>query len=355
MKQHYLYLLLVLFFTSFSFAQLTPPPEQQAYYSDVDFSQTGLTLRDDLSVNLISKHTNILDYAWDATQATDLNPGSSTNVLLIYGWENGSDMDCTNDLLRGVNLNGGANCEWNREHVYPRSLGTPAFTNAGPGADGHHIRSSDVQRNGNRANRLFVSGSGNSGPVGADWYPGDEWKGDVARIIMYMYLRYGTQCLPSSVGVGSSAGTPDEMIDLFLQWNADDPVSEYEDFRNTYHANTSNTYAQGNRNPFIDNPYIATVIWGGPPAPNRWDLLSTESVDLKSIAMYPNPVQSDVFYINTPTSLEVKIYDLLGKLIAAEHIDSSNDDIQIDHLKSGVYLIRMSSDSGTITKKLIRQ
>ncbi|MBT8272964.1 MAG: endonuclease [Bacteroidia bacterium] len=352
----HIYLLISLFFTSLAFAQLTPPPELQAYYSDVDFSQTGITLKNDLSVNIISNHTNILAYAWDATQATDLNPGGSSNVLLIYGWENGTDMDCTNDLLRDVNSNGGSNCQWNREHVYPKSLGTPAFTNSGPGADGHHIRSSDVQRNGNRANRLYATGSGiASGPVGSDWYPGDEWRGDVARVIMYMYLRYGTQCLPSNVGVGSSAGTPDEMIDLFLQWNADDPVSEYEDFRNTYHANTSNSFAQGNRNPFIDNPYIATVIWGGPMADNRWDTLSIESNDLDFINIYPNPVRSEVFYVNTTKALEVKIYDLLGKLIKSDVVSPADDDIEIADLKSGIYLVRMRSNKQTITKKLIRQ
>jgi endonuclease I len=29
--------------------------------------------------------------------------------------------------------------------------------------------------------------------------------------------------------------------------------------------------AQGNRNPFIDNPYLATLIWGGNPAENKWN------------------------------------------------------------------------------------
>ncbi|WAC03193.1 fibronectin type III domain-containing protein [Lacinutrix neustonica] len=43
-----------------------------------------------------------------------------------------------------------------------------------------------------------------------------------------------------------------------------------EDNRNAYHADDTNTYGQGNRNPFIDNPYLATAIWGGTPAQNRW-------------------------------------------------------------------------------------
>ena len=80
---------------------------------------------------------------------------------------------------------------------------------------------------------------------------------------MYMYMRYGAVCLPTAVGVGSKEFTEDDMIDLFLQWNVEDPVSDIEIARNEYHENTSNYAAQGNRNPFIDNPYLATRIWGG--------------------------------------------------------------------------------------------
>jgi chitodextrinase len=71
--------------------------------------------------------------------------------------------------------------------------------------------------------------------------------------------------------VGSKEFTEDDMIDLFLQWNVEDPVSDIEVARNEYHENTSNYAAQGNRNPFIDNPYLATRIWGGNSAEDRWN------------------------------------------------------------------------------------
>jgi len=80
-----------------------------------------------------------------------------------------------------------------------------------------------------------------------------------------MYLRYGDQTLPTNVGLGDASGTFDDMIDLFLSWNVQDPVSAFELQRNTYH-DSNETYAQGNRNPFVDNPYFATQIWGGPLA-----------------------------------------------------------------------------------------
>ena len=92
----------------------------------------------------------------------------------------------------------------------------------------------------------------------------------MARIVMYMYLRYGTQCKPSFTAIGRRNTRDQNMINLLLEWNQEDPVSSIEDNRNKYHANTSNRYAQGNRNPFIDNPYLATIIWGGPTATNRW-------------------------------------------------------------------------------------
>jgi len=55
-------------------------------------------------------------------------------------------------------------------------------------------------------------------------------------------------------------------LDLFLEWNAEDPVSNFEIQRNEVISD-----AQGNRNPFIDNPHLATNIWGGDEAENRWD------------------------------------------------------------------------------------
>ena len=89
---------------------------------------------------------------------------------------------------------------------------------------------------------------------------------------MYMYLRYDDRTLPSNVGIGSNSDTPDDMIDLFLQWNVEDPVSDIEIARNEYHENNSNYAAQGNRNPFIDNPYLATRIWGGNSADDSWGI-----------------------------------------------------------------------------------
>ncbi|MDN3492240.1 endonuclease [Winogradskyella bathintestinalis] len=277
MKHIYLSFSFLFLFTISSFAQLMPPAELQSYYSGVNFNNTGMDLFDDLATKTISKHTNFLSYgeAREVLKIIDLMPSSSSHVLLIYGFSNdtcttNSSNDNDHRTRDKDDFGGGATCEWNREHTYPKSLGNPNLGTSGPGSDVHHLRASDVQRNGSRGSKRFSSGSGISGDSNGGWYPGDEWKGDVARMMMYMYLRYGNRCLPVNVGNGSINNIDSNMIQLFLDWNAEDPVSPYETVRNNYLGNASNFNAQGNRNPFIDNPYLATLIWGGTASQNTW-------------------------------------------------------------------------------------
>tara|TARA_R110002124_G_scaffold118499_5_gene275903 strand:- start:7029 stop:9242 length:2214 start_codon:yes stop_codon:yes gene_type:complete len=266
---------------------------QESYYSDVDLTLTGIQLKNALATKITNTHTRKLDYSpdiWTASKITDANLTNANEVILFYGWENGTDSDDTNDLYRSNTLQdtgSGDSFRWNREHVYSKSLANPSLTtdNPGPGTDAHNLRPADRTRNSTRNNFKFGAGSGipsgfssvtyagPSGPNTNAWFPGDEWKGDVARVVMYMYLRYGDQCLPTGVGIGDKQFTPDDMIDLFLQWNVEDPVSDLEKKRNTYHEDTTNnTTAQGNRNPFIDNPYLATRIWGGNSAQDTWGI-----------------------------------------------------------------------------------
>ena len=276
-KKITLFILLISSVTTFS---------QQTYYNDVNLNLTGTTLKEELATKIISTHTRFLfyDQIWDASKATDVNPNNNQEVVLIYGWENGTDADVTNDRTRGINNNRGNVGDWNREHVYSQSLGTPPLSDEGPGSDAHHLRPADTQRNSSRNNRKFTAGSGFSGAQSnGGWYPGDEWKGDVARMMMYMYVRYDDRCLISNIGIGDNSNTPDDMIDLFLQWNAEDPVSEIEKQRNDYHENLSNQNAQGNRNPFIDNPRLATRIWGGPEAEDIWGIYTNSDTEAPTV------------------------------------------------------------------------
>jgi endonuclease I/chitodextrinase len=296
MKKKLLSFLTFLFLANIVFAQ-------QNYYNDVDLMLAGTELKEALAVKTIAAHTNILDYTsngpdtWDALKATDafISATVQGDVVLFYGWEDGSDSDITNDYSRDDRLQDigdGDSFVWNREHVFPKSLANPPLDTdvPGPSTDAHHLRAADRTRNSTRNNRKYGRGTGTSkfstdtfpgldGPNTSAWYPGDEWKGDAARMLMYMYIHYGSVCLPSDVGVGSNEFTEDEMIDLFLQWNVEDPVSDIEIARNTYHENTTNGAAQGNRNPFIDNPYLATRIWGGNSAEDRWDYYKKTDIE----------------------------------------------------------------------------
>ncbi|WP_025739469.1 endonuclease [Aquimarina pacifica] len=235
-----------------------------SYYDDVDLTLTGQSLMNELSDKVTNTHTNFLSYTpgvWDALKLADVNPTNSSQVILIYGYDD-TDGDLSTDRTRGVDENGGNSGNWNREHTYPKSLGEPDLGTSGPGADAHHLRPSDITANSSRGNKKFADGSGNAGTTSQGyWYPGDEFKGDVARMMMYMYIRYGSRCLPTNVGEGSSVSSDANMIDLFLDWNAEDPVSQLEEQRNPILEGL-----QGNRNPFIDNPAFATEIWGGAQA-----------------------------------------------------------------------------------------
>lgn len=348
-------LALVLFWGAVSVAQDGAPA--MPYYSGFNFSLSGTALKNALATHLSNKHTNNLSYSqvWSALQNTDLDPTNSNNVLLLYGWENGSDGNATNDRSRNKFSNGGSNGEWNREHTFPQGLGNPDLGQSGPGADAHHLRACDVQRNNNRGNLQFAAGSGAaSGASNGGWYPGDEWKGDVARMMLYMYLRYGNQCLPTIVGQGGTIDSDNNVPTLFLQWNAEDPVSQYEDNRNTYLGNSSNSFAQGNRNPFIDNPYLATMIWGGPVAQNRWPTLAIYDMDAIAVTVYPNPTRDRV-YIDSEQQIEsIEVININGQLMQQIRKPSAvGHTYTVDGLQSGFYIIRINTEAQSESRKLI--
>ncbi|MCW4469874.1 endonuclease [Flavobacterium sp. MFBS3-15] len=347
--------------TGFAFAQDGAPASP--YYNGFNFNQTGTALKNALATKITNTHVDQLTYSqlWDALKIVDRDPDApSTNVLLVYGFSSGlcpAASSSDNDhRRRNKESNGGAtSCEWNREHVYPQSLGNPDLGQDGPGADAHHLRACDVDRNGQRGNKLYVDGSGNSGSVGSGWYPGDEWKGDVARILMYMYLRYGNQCIPKVVVNGATVSTDNNMPLLLLEWNAEDPVTPFEDYRNTYLGNANNAYGQGNRNPFIDNPYLATVIWGGPVAQDRWGIAGVEDLLATSLAVYPNPAVNNEVNIYSEAELdEIQLINLNGQLIQyIKKPKGESNTYRIEDLPQGFYLLRVTADEKTATKKIV--
>lgn len=338
---------------------------QQAYYGSspdaINFnnpSLTGQNLYNALQQK-ISHYTTSYTYGdvRDDLKIMDLDPTNAANVLLVYGYTNNSS--CTSGVtdrrIRNKDDFGGNNCEYNREHVFSRSNANPSMSvsgnsTTGIGADPHNLRAADVQRNSNRGNRKFAAGTGNSGVLGSgNWYPGDEWRGDVARIMMYMYVRYGNRCLPELNASGTKQGTTN-MLQILLDWNASDPVSDIEDNRN---ARLETVY--GNRNPFIDNPHLATRIWGGTTAQDRWGIFNIEEQQTVDFKISPNPAK-DHFYVTLPNqiSTRVEIYDVLGKRIFVRKINESIR-IDVNHLKSGVYVVKFIQGNKSVAKKLVKQ
>ena len=152
---------------------------------------------------------------------------------------------------------------WNREHVWPQSLG--GGNTSGGGADLHHIRPSDAVVNSTRGNKKY----GNTGSSGTDKYgsnpatgylggsytstyfePLDNVKGDVARICLYVYVRWGSEWGADSITEVFQS------IDVLLEWCALDPVDTWEMGRNEVVQDI-----QGNRNVFIDYPELAWLLF----------------------------------------------------------------------------------------------
>lgn len=169
---------------------------------------------------------------------------------------------------------------WQREHVWASSkLGMPR-----PGNSTRSI-ASDVHNltaitgvNQTRSSRYFDEGSGTWSLVGSNgFYPGDDFKGDVARILLYMVVMYDTLTLTDDVSLLTlsesyvPASAYSGKLSLLLQWHLEDPVDKFEIERNNFIYNgiaydTSNNNRaitpQGNRNPFIDKPELVQLIWG---------------------------------------------------------------------------------------------
>ena len=151
---------------------------------------------------------------------------------------------------------------WNREHVWPQSLGGGNTT--GGGADLHHIRPSDAVVNSTRGNKLYgyanggkeVKGSNPAtgyvgGHYGTYFEPLDNVKGDIARICLYVYVRWGNDWGADHITEVFQS------VDVLLEWCALDPVDTWEMGRNEVVQNI-----QGNRNVFIDYPELAWIMFG---------------------------------------------------------------------------------------------
>lgn len=210
-----------------------------AVYTDYYASLTGVTdvqLKAALRTLISQMDLQTYGDARYLLDDTDRDPNNANNVILVY---NRASVSGTWD--------GGTT--WNREHVWPQSkLGESAVNEvANIASDLQNLKPANPSINSSRGNFPYAAGSGIHGFVTGGYFPGEADKGDLARILFYMHVRWNLIINTSTVGD----------LDVLLRWHIQDPVDDFERNRNEL------IYAyQDNRNPFIDHPEFAERIWG---------------------------------------------------------------------------------------------
>lgn len=265
-------------------------------YYDTAAGLTGQPLKDALN-DIISGHTELsYNAVKTALKFTDEDPNNSNNVILLYKGTSQSKSS----------FGGGAN-DWNREHVWAKSHGD--FGNSAPaGTDLHHIRPTDSSVNSSRGNKEFDDGGTQHSEAtecyadSDSWEPRDEVKGDVARMLMYMAVRYegelGEIDLELNDQLNNGANPFHGKLSTLLTWHQNDPVSTFEVNRNDV---IYNSY-QANRNPFIDHPEYVDLIWG--PA---------VELTINSVSPSTDPVyhQDPVNFIVDVTAINANVTDVV--------------------------------------------
>lgn len=175
----------------------------------------------------------------------------------------------------------GKNDSWDREHVWPKSRGFSKQSQDGY-TDLHHLRPADRNLNGAHSNYGYDMGgtpfydtlaNGTKVISGAyvdkkneSFEPPNRAKAQIARMVFYMAIRYekGDNHSPENMPdlrildrneKQSGQPTIGDLCTL-LAWNDQFPVSDFEKRRNDRVQEL-----QGNRNPFIDHPRFADLIW----------------------------------------------------------------------------------------------
>lgn len=231
-----------------------PPP---GYYDGID-GLTGGALKSALHQR-IANHT-VIAYAsiLDPLRTLYEDPANPQNIILEYSLTSVTKQSTT----------------WNREHLWPRARGDS--DQAGPDdSDLFHVVPADAGVNNQRGN-LYFDESNTADPgyiIPADplapqtsrdsdsWQPPPSQRGDIARALFYMEVRYdGSDPSTTDMELVSYPPSGSQMANLntLLLWNEEDPPDDAERRRN----DLIYTNYQHNRNPFIDHPEWVQAIWG---------------------------------------------------------------------------------------------
>ena len=331
MKRTLLFLFCSVFALAITAKTVTPAASLPTYYQQID-GTAGQTLFDAVQkVTKVGYSSLGYDGLWGAYPYTDVHENG-------YVWDMYSD--CT---WKSINSNHCGNysneCDcYNREHSIPKSW--YGGTTSGPGCDIFHLVPTDGKVNGIRSNYAFgevssadynkhgnkkgsaksitiIGGNtiaGNTGATiscsGTVFEPRDEYKGDFARGYMGALLKWaGDKAFTSGEGAKifttnfstGSFGLTKYGVALLMKWHRQDPVSKKEIDRNNGIQQT-----QGNRNPFIDYPYLAEYIWGEKAGETLYldDIMTAYDADFvlgESDGSRENVVRTPVLSVNTTT------------------------------------------------------
>jgi endonuclease I len=315
--------------------------------------------------NIVSTGTTVLSYSpgvWNAYGTTDTVTNFEATRVIVHDMysHKGPGQNEPYEFVLSTNQCGNYSAEgqcYNREHTVPQSW----FNSASPMvSDIHHVVPTDGWVNGQRGNLPFGNvgtatyTSQNGSKKGTCSYPGysgtvfepiNEFKGDFARMMFYMAVRY-----ENVIASWQNNGTANEAFDgssyqvfdawqlkQLYDWHVQDPVSAKEISRN--HAVW---VIQGNRNPFIDSPQFALRIW------NCTGLLSA-SLPTPSLINITNKCRTEATakgkVINPPAGATVTV-TLDGNAITYTTADSSFTYFTQNVTTPGNHTIRVTFTSG---------
>lgn len=255
---------------------------------------------------------------------------------------------------------------YNREHLVPQSA-YDDVADLPMKTDIHHVIPSDGRVNNFRGSYPFGivavanwtslnnskrGSSGMAGYSGIVFEPIDEFKGDIARALLYFATRYETTVFESNAFDNTNFamfnGTSDQVftdwaIELLLEWhNTVDPVDERERERNEAAWDF-----QGNANPFVSHPEFATKIWDP-------EALSTTNTIQQEIKLHPNPTKGESLFVEVQLPTVVELFDLTGHSILKTTVNQNHSSIDIRNLSSGIYILYLQNAQAKSTRKLVR-
>lgn len=245
--------------------------ENKELLNDYVLGKKGVELQNGLSILMANTQTEIIAYKDLKTclSTTDSDLMDDNSMITLY----------TRDIIDGT----WNESLWNREHVWCKNHSNGLYTavqenNKGAGSDIHHVRPALMTINSTRSNvpygivnKSSATQIGDTGNYFGNniFEPSDEIKGDIARILMYVYVRYSSSLnstydtisdkrgdLRITDIVTTPSGLEEDAWNLLLSWNDLDPVNYLE-----MNRNEEGQKLQNNRNVFIDHQEFARMCF----------------------------------------------------------------------------------------------